>query len=252
MMLEPRAVRISILWAEICNTDRSRRVSLLISPTVHQQFREASFSLLEFLLDHNQASIDGRLQGLTLCYLDSIYKLSKRPTFLGVGQGFQSAVLTHTPKERGSSRIKTSCLWPFSRFLQTAEPFINRSQSGGRGERGEECVCERPDTVISPFMALLISSQDATINIELLRWLLLCCSLQVRPLAHASRPCRLYMGDWRGWRKHGEPHAFIIKVSWEALRHLEVLKRALLRVYVGIAQARKLALLPTVRRGGIR
>ena len=42
----------------------------------------------------------------------------------------------------------------------------------------------------------------------------------------------------------GEAHAFIIKVSWDALQHLEVLKRALLREYVGIAHARKLATLP--------
>jgi len=42
----------------------------------------------------------------------------------------------------------------------------------------------------------------------------------------------------------GEAHAFIIKVSWDALQHLEVLKRALLGEYVGIAHARKLATLP--------
>lgn len=42
----------------------------------------------------------------------------------------------------------------------------------------------------------------------------------------------------------GEAHAFIIKVSWDALQHLEVLKQALLREYVGIAHARKLATLP--------
>ena len=47
-----------------------------------------------------------------------------------------------------------------------------------------------------------------------------------------------------GWRSTGEAHAFIIKVSWDALQHLEVLKRALLREYVGIAHARKLATLP--------
>lgn len=116
---------------------------------------------------------------------------------------------------------------------------------------------ERPDTVISPFMALLISSQDATINIELLRWLLLCCSLQVRPLAPPGPPLPdLFDCIWgigRGGGSTGEAHAFIIKVSWDALRHLEVLKRALLRVYVGIAQPRKLAPLPAaVRRGGIR
>ena len=39
-------------------------------------------------------------------------------------------------------------------------------------------------------------------------------------------------------------HAFIIKVSWDALQHLEVLKRTLLREYVGIAHARKLTTLP--------
>lgn len=52
----------------------------------------------------------------------------------------------------------------------------------------------------------------------------------------------------------GEAHAFIIKVSWDALQHLEVLKRALLREYVGIAHARKLALLPAddLRNGGWR
>lgn len=42
----------------------------------------------------------------------------------------------------------------------------------------------------------------------------------------------------------GEAHAFIIKVSWDALQHLEVLKRALLREYVGIARARKLGAAP--------
>lgn len=62
---------------------------------------------------------------------------------------------------------------------------------------------------------------------------------------------------WRGGRQGGrstrEAHAFIIKVSWDALQHLEVLKRALLREYVGIAHTRKLAPLPAddVRgRGG--
>lgn len=45
-------------------------------------------------------------------------------------------------------------------------------------------------------------------------------------------------------RGTGEAHAFIIKVSWDALQHLEVLKRALLREYVGIARTRKLAALP--------
>lgn len=60
------------------------------------------------------------------------------------------------------------------------------------------------------------------------------------------------------WGKHGggggntgEAHAFIIKVSWDALQHLEVLKWALLREYVGIAHARKLATLPAdVRNRG--
>lgn len=53
-------------------------------------------------------------------------------------------------------------------------------------------------------------------------------------------------------RGTGEAHAFIIKVSWDALQHLEVLKRALLREYVGIARTRKLAALPAddVRESG--
>lgn len=56
-------------------------------------------------------------------------------------------------------------------------------------------------------------------------------------------------------RGTGEAHAFIIKVSWDALQHLEVLKRALRREYVGIARTRKLAALPAddvrgERRGG--
>lgn len=67
------------------------------------------------------------------------------------------------------------------------------------------------------------------------------------------RPCGLYIeegGGGNGGLGGGgggalEAHAFIIKVSWEALQHLEVLKRALLREYVGIAHARKLATLPT-------
>lgn len=59
------------------------------------------------------------------------------------------------------------------------------------------------------------------------------------------------MGFGAGGGSTGEAHAFIIKVSWDALQHLEVLKRALLREYVGIAHARKLATLPTdVRHGG--
>lgn len=55
-------------------------------------------------------------------------------------------------------------------------------------------------------------------------------------------------GDWgeggESGKGTGEAHAFIIKVSWDALQHLEVLKRALLREYVGIARTRKLATLP--------
>lgn len=109
-------------------------------------------------------------------------------------------------------------------------------------------------TVISPFIALLISSQDATINIESQWWLLLCCSLQVRTQAHTPGLGVLYIGGGGRWggRSTGEAHAFIIKVSWDALQHLEVLKRALLREYVGIAHTRKLAPLPAddVRRGG--
>lgn len=61
------------------------------------------------------------------------------------------------------------------------------------------------------------------------------------------RPCGLYIGGGGWWcigGSTGEAHAFIIKVSWDALQHLEVLKRALLREYVGIAHARKLATLP--------
>lgn len=56
----------------------------------------------------------------------------------------------------------------------------------------------------------------------------------------------------QGGRSTREAHAFIIKVSWDALQHLEVLKRALLREYVGIAHTRKLAPLPAddVRRRG--
>lgn len=60
-------------------------------------------------------------------------------------------------------------------------------------------------------------------------------------------------GGRQGGRSTREAHAFIIKVSWDALQHLEVLKRALLREYVGIARTRKLAPLPAddVRgRGG--
>lgn len=34
----------------------------------------------------------------------------------------------------------------------------------------------------------------------------------------------------------GEAHAFIIKVRWDALQHLEVLKWAFLRDYAGIAR----------------
>lgn len=50
----------------------------------------------------------------------------------------------------------------------------------------------------------------------------------------------------------GEAHAFIIKVSWDALQHLEVLKRVLLWEYVGIANACKLATLPAdVRNRGM-
>lgn len=56
-------------------------------------------------------------------------------------------------------------------------------------------------------------------------------------------------GRWGG-RSTGEAHAFIIKVSWDALQHLEVLKRALLREYVGIAHTRKLASLPADDGGG--
>lgn len=99
--------------------------------------------------------------------------------------------------------------------------------------------------MISPFIALLISSQDVTINIELLWWLLLCCSLQVRTLAHTPGLVDCIWGGGGGTGSTGEAHAFIIKVSWDALQHLEVLKRALLREYVGIAYARKLATLPT-------
>lgn len=113
-------------------------------------------------------------------------------------------------------------------------------------------------TVISPFIALLISSQDATINIESQRWLRLCFSLQVGALAHTPGLGVLYIGGGgeeagQGGRSTREAHAFIIKVSWDALQHLEVLKRALLREYVGIAHTRKLAPLPAddVRgRGG--
>lgn len=115
------------------------------------------------------------------------------------------------------------------------------------------CAWGPRHTVISPFIALLISSQDATINIELLWCLLLCCSPQVRTLAHTPGlvDCIYRYGGWGGWGwvdrvggSTGEAHAFIIKVSWDALQHLEVLKRALLREYVGIAHARKLATLP--------
>ena len=54
----------------------------------------------------------------------------------------------------------------------------------------------------------------------------------------------VYRGEKVDRGSTGEAHAFIIKVSWDALQHLEVLKRALLREYVGIAHARKLATLP--------
>lgn len=54
----------------------------------------------------------------------------------------------------------------------------------------------------------------------------------------------VYGGGGLNGGSTGEAHAFIIKVSWDALQHLEVLKRALLREYVGIAHARKLATLP--------
>ena len=55
MMLEPRAVHISILWAKICNPHGRRgRVGLLISPLVHRQFSEALFYLLGFSSDRNQ------------------------------------------------------------------------------------------------------------------------------------------------------------------------------------------------------
>lgn len=45
-------------------------------------------------------------------------------------------------------------------------------------------------------------------------------------------------------------HAFIIKVSWDALQHSEVLKQLLLGEYVGIAYACKLATLPHQGGGG--
>lgn len=99
--------------------------------------------------------------------------------------------------------------------------------------------------MISPFIAVLISSQDATINIEPVG---LCCSLQVSTQAHT--PLALWMcvcvcmEGCAGALCTGEAHAFIIKVSWDALQHLEVLKRALLREYVGIARARKLGAAP--------
>lgn len=47
-----------------------------------------------------------------------------------------------------------------------------------------------------------------------------------------------------GRRRVKREHAFIIQVSWDALEHLEVLKQALLREYVGIAPTCKLAMLP--------
>lgn len=88
-------------------------------------------------------------------------------------------------------------------------------------------MCGDPDTVISPFIALLISSQDATINIELPSKLPLFSAPQVRPLAHTpSLENCIWGGENR--RSTGEAHAFIIKVSWDALQHLEVLKRVLL------------------------
>lgn len=60
-----------------------------------------------------------------------------------------------------------------------------------------------------------------------------------------------YTGEKVGGGSTGEAHAFIIKVSWDALQHLEVLKQALLREHVGIAHARKLATLPAdVRNRG--
>lgn len=105
--------------------------------------------------------------------------------------------------------------------------------------------------MISPFTALLISSQDATINIEPPPRPLRPCvfTLQVGAAAHTSWPrCIVHLrrrgeGGENGGGT-GEAHAFIIKVSWDALQHLEVLKRALLREYVGIAHTRKLAALP--------
>lgn len=61
-------------------------------------------------------------------------------------------------------------------------------------------------TVISPFIALLISSQDATINIESQRWLRPCFSLQVGALAHTPGLGVLYIGGGEGgatgWEKH--------------------------------------------------
>lgn len=110
----------------------------------------------------------------------------KDPLLLQMSQGSHSTVYPTLPRRASHPWIKTSYYWPFSCLHLPPNPHINRSQ-WGRGVGGRH-------TVISPFIALLISSQDATINIELQWWLLLCCSLQVRTQAHTPGLSVLYIG----------------------------------------------------------
>lgn len=143
----------------------------------------------------------------------------------GMSQGSPLHRSPHAPKE-GISSLDQNHI----QLNPHTPPPHKKSPTEGEEEGRLRRWCGR-HTVISPFMALLISSQEATINIELLP----CCSLQVG--THLSHP-------WPGWGERGAVHAFIIKVSWDALQHLEVWKQAFLREYAGIAPARKPAPLP--------
>lgn len=109
MMLEPRAVHISILWAKICNTDRRRaRVCLLISPSVHQQFSKAPFFLLGFS-DHNQA-VSMVLYGYS-CFAALTTHSNSKPSkdlLLQMSQGSHSTIYPTLPKRASHCCIKTS------------------------------------------------------------------------------------------------------------------------------------------------
>lgn len=124
-MLEPRAVHISILWAKICNTDRRRgRVSLLISPSVHQQFSKTPFYLLGFSSDRKQAASMGlyRHEYLATLTTHSSYKPSERSTSFSDESGVPLHRLPHAPKEGVSSLDQNLILLTFQLLPAATRP----------------------------------------------------------------------------------------------------------------------------------